>query len=117
MVVESYSRARAKLASLMDQVVQDAEEVRITRRGKPDVVLISAAELEGLRETAYLLRPPANAEKLLSALVRAQRGEGIRVNESDLAAMRREVKALPGSGGTSPTLEALARRHGAAIAG
>lgn len=40
MVLTTYSEARAKLASLMDKVVEDADEVRITRRGKPDVVLL-----------------------------------------------------------------------------
>lgn len=34
-----------------------------------------ADELEGLRETAYLLRSPQNAERLLYALARAQREE------------------------------------------
>ena len=33
MIVTSYSEARAKLASLMDKAVEDAEEIRITRRG------------------------------------------------------------------------------------
>ena len=76
MIVTSYSQARAKLASLMDRATEDAEEVRITRRGKPDVVLIAADELEGLKESAYLLRSPANATRLLSAIDRARRGEG-----------------------------------------
>lgn len=115
MVITSYSTARANLASLMEQAVQDAEEIRITRRGKPDVVLISAAELEGLRETAYLLRSPANAEKLLEALARAQRGEGVVVSATDLAGIRRELEALGDrTGGRLPTLERLT---GAAEAG
>ncbi|MGH2352961.1 MAG: type II toxin-antitoxin system Phd/YefM family antitoxin, partial [Chloroflexota bacterium] len=76
MIVTSYSDARANLATLMDRATQDAEEVRITRRGKPDVVLIAADELEGLRETAYLLRSPANAERLVAAIEQARRGEG-----------------------------------------
>lgn len=113
MVVTSYSQARANLASLMDRVAQDADEVRITRRGKPDVVLIAAAELEGLRETAYLLRSPANAERLLGALERARQGTGVAISEDDLAAIRRDVEALDDRpGGTSPTLERLVRASG-----
>ena len=40
------------------------------------VALIAADELESLSETAHLLRSPANAERLLAALVRARAGEG-----------------------------------------
>ncbi|MDQ3702915.1 MAG: type II toxin-antitoxin system prevent-host-death family antitoxin [Chloroflexota bacterium] len=89
MVVTSYSEARANLASLMDKATEDAEEIRITRRGKPDVVLITAAELEGLRETAYLLRVPANAERLLTALRDVREGQN--VEALDLNALKREV--------------------------
>lgn len=77
MIVTSYSEARAKLAALMDKATEDAEEIRITRRGKPDVVLIAADELEGLRETAYLLRSPANATRLLVALADVEAGRNL----------------------------------------
>ena len=67
----TYSHARANLASLLDAVDNDREVVLIQRRGHGDVALISADELESLRETAYLLRSPANAKRLLSALQRS----------------------------------------------
>jgi len=89
MVVTSYSEARANLAALMDKATEDAEEIRITRRGKPDVVLIAATELEGLREAAYLLRAPANAERLLAALRDVREGQN--VDALDLEALKREV--------------------------
>ncbi len=109
------SEARAKLASLMDKAVEDAEEIRITRRGKPDVVLISADELDSWKETAYLLRSPANAERLLAAIERAQRSEGMVVSDADFQAMKREIEALGDQpGGTSPTLERLIRSYEAA---
>jgi antitoxin YefM len=72
----SYSRARANLASLMNEVTLNREVVIIERRGSEAVALISADELAGLMETAYLLRSPKNAERLLNALRRAQRKEG-----------------------------------------
>jgi antitoxin YefM len=72
----TYSQARANLASLWDQVTDNREMVVIKRRGAEDVVLISADELAGLLETAHLLRSPRNAERLLRALGRAERGEG-----------------------------------------
>ncbi len=67
----TYSHARANLASLLDAVDNDREVVVIQRRGHGDVALVSADELESLRETAYLLRSPANAKRLLSALQRS----------------------------------------------
>ena len=72
----TYTQAREGLASLLDQVTHNREVVIIKRRGEEEVALIAASELESLMETAYLLRSPANAERLLSALGRALKGEG-----------------------------------------
>jgi len=58
--------------SLMDRVVEDREVVMVRRRHGGDVALVAADELEGLLETAHLLRSPRNAAPLLSALVRAR---------------------------------------------
>jgi antitoxin YefM len=71
----TYTQARAELAKLMDQVTHNREIVVIQRRGEEEVALIAASELESLMETAYLLRSPANAERLLSALGRALKNE------------------------------------------
>ena len=67
----SYSESRARLASLWDRVTENRETVIISRRGRPDVALISADELAGLEETAHLLRSPANAARLLRSIARA----------------------------------------------
>ena len=64
----SYTEARGNLARLWDRAVHDREIIRITRRGSEDIAIIAADELESLLETAYLLRSPANAERLNSAL-------------------------------------------------
>jgi antitoxin YefM len=72
----TYTQARAGLAKLLDAVTQDREIVIIRRRGGEDTALISADELASLMETAYLLRSPANAQRLLEALGRALRDEG-----------------------------------------
>jgi len=68
----TYSRARASLAALCTRAEQDREVILIQRRGREDVALIAASELASLLETAHLLRSPANAERLLTALARAQ---------------------------------------------
>ncbi len=67
----TYTEARANFAKLWDRVTEDRETVIITRRGANDVALIAADELRGLLETAHLLRSPANAQRLLTALNRA----------------------------------------------
>lgn len=72
----TYTQARAKFASLWDKVTRNREVIIIERRGAEAVALISADELEGLLETAYLLRSPKNAERLLRALTRARQKEG-----------------------------------------
>ncbi|NET62078.1 MAG: prevent-host-death protein [Symploca sp. SIO2E6] len=49
-------------------VVDNNEVVVITRSNKPDVALIAKDELSSLLETVYLLKSPANAQRLLTAL-------------------------------------------------
>jgi antitoxin YefM len=85
----TYTNARENLASLLDRVTKDREVVIIQRRGSEDVAMISADELASLTETAYLLRSPQNAERLLSALGRALKNEGA---SQSLDELRREVK-------------------------
>ena len=84
----TYTQARAELAKLLDQVTHDREIVVIQRRGEEEVAMIAASELESLLETAYLLRSPANAERLLSALGRALKNDG---EAQTIEALRREV--------------------------
>jgi len=84
----TYTQARDGLAKLLDQVTHDREVVVIQRRGEEEVAMIAASELESLMETAYLLRSPANAARLLSALGRALKNE---VEPLTLDDLRREV--------------------------
>lgn len=70
----TYTKARANLASLLDQVVDNKAVVVIKRRDDRNVALISEEELSSLLETAYLLRSPKNAARLLSALERSKAG-------------------------------------------
>ncbi|WP_063062323.1 type II toxin-antitoxin system Phd/YefM family antitoxin [Nocardia sienata] len=72
----SYSESRKNYAEVLNSVVNDREEVVITRAGHEPVVMVSLDDYESLRETAYLLRSPANARRLLSAIERLEEGEG-----------------------------------------
>ena len=80
----SFTQARWRLASLMDQVTDTREPVLIRRRGREPVALIAAAELAGWLETAHLLRSPRNARRLLEAGDRAARGEGEALDVAEL---------------------------------
>ena len=70
----TYTLARARLASLLDEVTKNREVVIIQRRGSEDVAMITADELAGILETAHLLRSPTNAKRLLTALDRVRKG-------------------------------------------
>lgn len=72
----SYSESRKRYAEVLDSVVDDFEEVVITRAGKASAVIISLDEYESLRETAYLMRSPANARRLHEAIERLESGQG-----------------------------------------
>ncbi|PRY63271.1 antitoxin YefM [Knoellia remsis] len=71
-----YTESRKRYAEVLDGVVNDREEVVITRAGHEPVVIVSLEDYESLRETAYLMRSPANARRLLDAMERLESGRG-----------------------------------------
>jgi antitoxin YefM len=78
MIETTYTKARAKLARLLDEVTENRETVVIRRRkGGEAVAMIAASELGSLMETACLLSSPRNAVRLLAALERAKAEEGV----------------------------------------
>ena len=79
----TYSTLRANLASTMDRVCDDHEVLIITRNGDQAVVMLSLEDYKTLEETAYLLRTPANAKRLLSAAAQLDADKG---TERELAA-------------------------------
>jgi antitoxin YefM len=72
----TYSFARANLASTMNRVCEDHEALIITRNGEQSVVMLSLEDYNALEETAYLLRNPTNAKRLLSAIGQLNTGKG-----------------------------------------
>src|SRR4051794_36886043 len=76
MAETTYRYLRDNLAGVLDKVVDDREVIIVRRKGGRDVALAPADELAGLSETAHLLRSPANARRLISAL----RGKGKRLS-------------------------------------
>lgn len=81
MIHVSYTDLRKNLASYMDRANDDCDAVVVTRQGKAPVVMIAASAYESWIETAYLLRNPANAKRLLESIADADAGK---LTEHDL---------------------------------
>jgi antitoxin YefM len=67
------SEARKGLFPLLEKVNDDHTHVEITSK-HGNAVLMSLDEFEALQETAYLLRVPANARRLIESLAQAAKG-------------------------------------------
>jgi antitoxin YefM len=72
----TYSAARANLADTMDRVCDDHEPIIITRNGQQAVVMLSLEDYNAIEETAYLLRSPKNAKRLVDAIAELETGKG-----------------------------------------
>jgi antitoxin YefM len=71
----NFTELRRNLAAELDSVINDAEEVVVTRSGHEPVVIVSLAEYQSMRETEYLLRNPNNAATLRQSIAELERGE------------------------------------------
>ena len=58
----------------MEQVCDDHAPIIITRKSQRSVVMISLEDYQALEETAYLLRSPKNARRLLEAVAELEAG-------------------------------------------
>lgn len=72
----TYSNARANLASTMNRVCENHEPLIITRNSEQSVVMLSLEDFQSLEESAYLLRNPANARRLLAAIEQLSTHQG-----------------------------------------
>jgi len=74
----SYSHARATLADTMDRVCADHQPIIITRSsGQAAVVMLSLSDYQALEESAYLLRSPKNARRLMASIATLEAGQGV----------------------------------------
>ena len=76
----TYTAARENLATTIDRVCNDRDPVIITRKRDQAVVMISLEDYEALEETAYLLRSPANAKRLMESIHAAEKGQTVSHN-------------------------------------
>ena len=76
MTAISYTAARENLASTMNKVCEDHAPIIITRNRDQAVVMMSLEDYEALEETAYLLKSPKNAKRIISAITQLDAGKG-----------------------------------------
>jgi antitoxin YefM len=81
----TYTAARENLASTMDRVCADHDPVIITRNRDQAVVMMSLEDYGSLEETAYLLRSPENARRLLESVAELKGNQGVTRSLADLA--------------------------------
>jgi antitoxin YefM len=74
----TYAESHAKYAEVLNMVIDDREEVVITRVDHDPVVMVALDEYESLKETGYLLKDPENTRRLLASIDRLEQGGGVR---------------------------------------
>ena len=74
---KTYTEARERLSDIIEKVCEDHDPLIITKRRDRAVVMMSLEDYESLRETAYLLRSPRNALRLLESIKELEEGKGI----------------------------------------
>lgn len=72
----TYTSARSNLAQTMAKVCDDHAPIIITRKAAKPVIMMSLDDYEALEETAYLLRSPENARRLLESITELAAGKG-----------------------------------------
>ncbi|WP_030488713.1 type II toxin-antitoxin system Phd/YefM family antitoxin [Micromonospora chokoriensis] len=84
----NFTQLRQNLAAELDSVINDAEEVVVTRSGHEPVVIVSLAEYESMKETEYLLRSPSNAAALRRSMAELEAGDAVERDLIDPTAVR-----------------------------
>jgi antitoxin YefM len=77
----SLSEAKDKLSALVDEADTTHEIVQITKHGRPAAVLMSADDLESLRETLFWLQQPGIRADLADGEQEYDAGETLNAEE------------------------------------
>ena len=73
----SFTAARQNLASTMASVCEDHEPVIITSKRDRAVVMVALEDYKAMEETAYLLRAPKNARRLIESMLELENDQGV----------------------------------------
>ncbi len=74
-LTENY--VRQNLADVMRIVTEDHAPVVVTHQNAEPVIIMSLKDYESVEETAYLLRNPVGAKRLLESVEELRTGKGI----------------------------------------
>ncbi len=80
MVAINYSELRNKLKEMMDLTCNNHDPIIVSRKNHEDVVMLSLDDYEALQETAYLLKSPKNAQRILESIESLKNGKGVERN-------------------------------------
>ena len=81
MEIINFTEARQNFKSVLDRVRDNVDVAVVIRRDGDDAVIISKSHYDSIMETLYLLRSPANAERLRESIASVKAGE---IEEHDL---------------------------------
>lgn len=70
----TFSNARKRLKTVLDEVADNADATIITRRDAESTVVMSLGHYNSLMETVHLLRSPANAAHLEHSIAQFESG-------------------------------------------
>ncbi len=76
----TFTDLRNNLASHLDKVEDDRDELIVVRQNHNPVVIVALSEWEGMKETLHLLSTPANAEHLRESIAELDAGGGVERN-------------------------------------
>ncbi|AVQ72452.1 MAG: type II toxin-antitoxin system Phd/YefM family antitoxin [Microcystis sp.] len=88
----SYTQAQEHFLQVLEQVELGNSIVIVQRQGHHDVALIAADELSALLEEVYLLRSPANAQRLFQSLNWSQERLSQTAATTSLEELRQELE-------------------------
>ena len=72
-----YVKRFSHFAEMLEKVCDDHAPIVITRDHQRPVVLMSLEDYQALEETAYLLRSPKNARRLIESIAQLESGGGV----------------------------------------
>jgi antitoxin YefM len=68
----SYSDARANLAKIWDEIIDENTSMELTRSGKESLAILPASEYNAMIESVHLMKSPKNALRILQGIQDAE---------------------------------------------
>ncbi len=75
---------RDNIKDYLEEIIDNHEELLISRAKNKNVVVLSQEDYEAMRETAYLLSSSANAKRINDSLKQFEKGKLVKKSLKDL---------------------------------